>query len=51
MVWSLRARRSGIGSDSWRRTGDGGKQIRDSDQGVDRDDGIGDDDHGRASLP
>ena len=51
MGWSLRARRSGIGSDSWRSTDEGSKQIGDGDQCVEGNDRIGDGDHRGTSFP
>jgi len=50
MVWSLRARKSGVGSDSRNRAGEDRKQIAEGDERADRDDGVGSERHGRTAL-
>jgi hypothetical protein len=50
MAWSLRARRNGVGSDSRGRAGEDSKETAESDQRVDRDDGIGAERHGRTAF-
>jgi hypothetical protein len=48
MAWSLRARKSGIGSDSGRSAGQGAQKIRQREQRVDGDHRLADQDHRRA---
>jgi hypothetical protein len=48
MAWSLRARRSSVGSDSG--AGEDHKQIAEDGQRVDRDDRISGERHGRAAF-
>jgi hypothetical protein len=50
MAWSLRARKSGVGSDSRGRAGENSKQITANDQRVDRNDGIGVERHPRTAF-